>query len=246
MSLTNYTKQGTPFNNNLQIVPVDAVAADQSYFYATSHITMHPDTQDDGDSAWSNDSQAYCSGLIDPQGGYINPQAPPGQPMLGPDPAVFFREASAPERALRRFNREKALSRYLEKRTRRAGSQPMKKKRPGRQWKHQCRQVIASNRPRVRGRFVRTDAPVSYKEQQEMDEVYDQSPATSDSSPATTNRKSATTSAGVMGWQAAAEPQERQRQTDAQAQEQQPERSDQQAAQRFNSISGQDQRMSMW
>jgi hypothetical protein len=88
VSLTNYTKQGVPFTNNLHIVPVDAVAAAQSYFYATSHITLHPQSGTDsllkdlkGESAASVASE-FC------YDGFLNPGGPPGCPT----PDAFFRQ----------------------------------------------------------------------------------------------------------------------------------------------------------
>lgn len=174
VSLTNYTKRGIPFTNNLHIVPVDAVAADQSYFYATSHITLHPDAgASAGESEWESGSLAserafaFCAG----SDGYMDPQAPPDELLRAPDPSHFFREASAAERALTRFNRETALARYAEKRKKRIGVKAGLRRPP--QKKQESRQVIACNRPRVRGRFIKTGAPVNYKEQQEADGDYD-------------------------------------------------------------------------
>lgn len=174
VSLTNYTKRGIPFTNNLHIVPVDAVAADQSYFYATSHITLHPDAgASAGESEWESGSLAserafaFCAG----SDGYMDPQAPPDELLRAPDPSHFFREASAAERALTRFNRETALARYAEKRKKRIGVKAALRRPP--QKKQESRQVIACNRPRVRGRFIKTGAPVNYKEQQEADGDYD-------------------------------------------------------------------------
>lgn len=169
VSLTNYTKQGIPFTNNLHIVPVDAVAADQSYFYATSHITLHPDAgASAGESDWggsfaTESTLPFCTG----SDGYVDPQAPAEELLRAPDPSHFFREASAAERALTRFNREVALARYAAKRKKRVGVKAELRRPP--QKKQESRQVIACNRPRVRGRFIKTDAPVSYKEPQEGD-----------------------------------------------------------------------------
>lgn len=160
VSLTNYTKQGVPFTNNLDIIPIDAVASDQSYFYATSHITRHPDASTKSESDWVA-PEAPNTSYID-GGGYVDPLAPPGQPMLAPDPNVYFREGTAAERALKRFHREEALARYVAKRKKRIGSAAESRPRSSRQKKHESRQAIAYSRPRVRGRFIKTGVSVNY------------------------------------------------------------------------------------
>eukprot|EP01046_Picozoa_sp_COSAG06_P042291 COSAG06_NODE_5367_length_3523_cov_2.580315_3_plen_185_part_00 len=102
VSLTNYTKQGVPFTNNLHIVPVDAVAAAQSYFYATSHITLHPQAETDSLSTDLQDESAASVASEFCSSGFLSPGGPPRRPT----PDAFFRQISPTDRALRRFKRE--------------------------------------------------------------------------------------------------------------------------------------------
>eukprot|EP01043_Picozoa_sp_COSAG02_P060632 COSAG02_NODE_7964_length_2769_cov_1.170412_1_plen_132_part_10 len=132
---------------------MDAVSSDQNYFYATSHLTFHPvaSTNVLTEPGSCDKASAFC-----PRNkGFIDPEDPPEQLMLA-DPSVFFREGSAAERALKRFNREAARTRYIAKRRKRLAANAAKGLRPCRQNKQESRKRIAHNRPRVRGRFIKT------------------------------------------------------------------------------------------
>ena len=191
VSLTNYTKQGVPFTNNLDIVPMDAVAAEQSYFYAMSCITIHPDETKDSAAAVKDDESLaslpevagdFCAnsaflgadahserkaanssassggsdGQHPPESGHLSlrERSSAGQltvdelgefgapmpsmadatsydvastlqqPGQAPATTAFWRDVSPAERAIKRFKREQALTRYLQKRAKKQSNKP--------------------------------------------------------------------------------------------------------------------------
>ena len=84
-------------------------------------------------------------------------------PTIKPVVSAFFKRVPAVEGELKRFHREQALARYLQKRSKRAQAAPrLAKGQTRRTKKHESRQTIACNRPRVRGRFVKTEEPVIF------------------------------------------------------------------------------------
>ena len=198
VSLTNYTKAGHSFTNNLHVAPINAtgIATDLSFYYATSHITYHPLRPPSPpkppsppsppslqlvpstlSTAWNRavvpmpgstamvrvPSDAPSPGK--PPTGWDNAAAPsPGRRMglalrnmmpIQPTPTAFFRQLTPTELVAQQTSRRIALKRYLGKRALRELSTLRPVGAPRAERKHASRQKIASNRPRVGGRFIK-------------------------------------------------------------------------------------------
>eukprot|EP01043_Picozoa_sp_COSAG02_P002586 COSAG02_NODE_60_length_43475_cov_59.494582_14_plen_230_part_00 len=229
---------------------MDAVASEQHYFYASSHLTFHPvaSTNVLTGSTELGACDVNASTFCPQEKGFIDPEHPPEQLMLA-DPSVFFNEGSAAERALKRFNREAARTRYLAKRRKRVAAEAAKGLRPGRQKKHESRARIAHNRPRMHGRFIKKEDFVSCKELQKGDlhQAYDKESLTSSEEVAVGATAELDSDARQQEQEQEQEQQEQQQQQQQQQQRQQgqprwTQRSLQHPAQQF----GQDGRMSIW